>query len=420
MRQTLTVAAGASIVGAQLPDGSGPVAASVDNASDGWYQVYPGGGTVAPGTMGVVLSFPGEAPAVDLRFMAAGPSGEVSTATGGTVMLTLYDAAEAPSGAEGVPLSTPVNVTGGVSITGTANVNIANTPAVTISGTPSVNVGNTPAVTVSGGTISANISAGTVDIQNVTGGIISAAGNLTSVGHIQKGAWLPIVIDPLVRALVIIPDAALVGLPIAVSDSTPGTVNPLSSTIQSTQPLVCYVNAAYVLTWYLLLSTVGDFGTAGAQVFTDTALPITDIVRAGQQAMAQSIPVAIASDQSPIATGPAYSASGLATPPAGGQASVVFGATAGKRNVLRMLVATFRQTAAVAGATGLVVRDGASGVGPIIMAVDMAVTGVINAKDAVLLDGLRLAGSINTQMAVEFQAGVAGVNEYINAAVSVD
>lgn len=134
------------------------------------------------------------------------------------------------------------------------------------------------------------------DWSNVT------AGALQYLGHVQKGAWQPLTINPLVRALVIYPDSAVVGLQLLVSSGTgPGVINPLSiAAMPNTGPIVCYVNPDVQSTWYLLVSTVGDVGTSGVQVFTDTALPIVDIVRSGQQPAASSLPVVLPSDQAAL------------------------------------------------------------------------------------------------------------------------
>ncbi len=71
-----------------------------------------------------------------------------------------------------VPIKGTATVTGSVAITGTPNVNVANTPAVNaqqsgpwsvgINGTPSVNVASMPAVTI-GGTPNVNITGGTIN-----------------------------------------------------------------------------------------------------------------------------------------------------------------------------------------------------------------------------------------------------------------
>ena len=79
-----------------------------------------------------------------------------------------------------------VNVanTPAVTISGTPTVNIGNTPAVTISGTPTVNIGNTPAVTISG-TPSVTISSGSVAIT----GPVSITGTPTI--NITQASGLP-------------------------------------------------------------------------------------------------------------------------------------------------------------------------------------------------------------------------------------
>lgn len=82
-----------------LPDGSGPVAMTVDNRSGFWMIVYPGATFVPPYTLGAVVAFTAPAPSVDLLFAPTGPTGQVSTLASdpiSTVTATLYDAAEAP------------------------------------------------------------------------------------------------------------------------------------------------------------------------------------------------------------------------------------------------------------------------------------------------------------------------------------
>ena len=307
MRQTLTAAVGGSIRGAQLPDGSPAYAIGVDNPSGVWLQVYPGGQYVQPSTQGVVLVFPGGAESVDLTALpTAVIDGIASALTGAAVTLTLFSEDEAPT-QDNVSGSQPVTVTGtaNVNVTGTASVNVANTPAVTISGTPAVNVANTPTVNI-GGTVTANISAGTVDIQNVANGIIQAGGGLDSLGSQNCGTTpttVTVTITSLVRAIVIVSPPVVIGgqeWNIKVNSHSFGPSFPtLQETVRGNTVHVAYANAVFDTQWDITIYNVNP-GVAGtqnyAQFYADTALPITDIVRSGQQTMAQSIPVVPSSD----------------------------------------------------------------------------------------------------------------------------
>ena len=94
MRQTFRLAIGATLRGAQLPDGSGAAAVSIDNPSGYWYQVYPSGSFVGPYTTGYVDTFAALAPVVDIVAMPTGHAPGIA------------DAAEPPVGTP--PVGPPV------------------------------------------------------------------------------------------------------------------------------------------------------------------------------------------------------------------------------------------------------------------------------------------------------------------------
>ncbi len=197
------------------------------------------------------------------------------------------------------PLNNNVTVSGGtVTVTGIANVNVTNTPAVTLTGAGNnVNIANTP--TVNANVANATISGGTIDIQNVTNGILTAAGNLEYLGHFSVGNMNLLTLSPLVRALVVIPDTSIVnsGFPIVLESVIVPTLFSINGTLNGAPVYVGYVNPA--LTWQVGINN-GFPGTAGYQVFTDTAFPFTSIVKDGQQPMGNSIPVTIASNQTTL------------------------------------------------------------------------------------------------------------------------
>lgn len=214
------------------------------------------------------------------------------------------------------PLNNNVNVTGGsVTITGTTSVNVANTPAVTLSGASNdVNVANTPTVNI-GGTVTATITAGTVDIQNVANGILSTAGNLQYLGHFTVGAPNTLTLDPLTRAIIIIPDTPDLDsqvYPVLVQSHTFGVISYKRNMTGAAPPemIAAYVNTAVEVTWDVTINN-GFPGTAGYQVFADTALPVTALIKDGQQKASSSVPVVIASDQFINPTADSIAASGL-------------------------------------------------------------------------------------------------------------
>ena len=108
MRQTLTVVVGQTLRGATLPDGSPAFAVAVDNPSGYWYQLYPGGSTIAPNTQRAIVEVPGGAPSIDLVALANGPAGQPSLVQGGNLTVTLFDRTEAPGGDAGAQVIAPV------------------------------------------------------------------------------------------------------------------------------------------------------------------------------------------------------------------------------------------------------------------------------------------------------------------------
>jgi hypothetical protein len=103
MRQTFTLAPGASVRGANLPDGSPVYAIAIDNPSAAWLQLYPLGTAIAPLTVGYVVTIPGGSPAVDVLFDPSGPTGQPSVASGDTITVHLFDRDEAPAPSAGTP-----------------------------------------------------------------------------------------------------------------------------------------------------------------------------------------------------------------------------------------------------------------------------------------------------------------------------
>lgn len=99
MRQTFTIAVGVNLIGATLPDGSPAAAVQINNASGNWLTLYPGARSCPPYTQGWI-AYVGSS-VVDVRVLPAGPAGQASTAAGDPVVVTLYDADEAPDPSEG-------------------------------------------------------------------------------------------------------------------------------------------------------------------------------------------------------------------------------------------------------------------------------------------------------------------------------
>jgi len=89
---------------------------------------------------------------------------------------------------------------------------------------------------------------------------------------------------------------------------------------------------------------------------------------------------------------------------------------AGLRNVCTGITATIAASAAPAAVVALVVlRDGATGVGAVLWADYVALTAVAGAVSKINLSGLRIRGSANTQMTLEFAlAGGANTLEVVS------
>lgn len=195
-----------------------------------------------------------------------------------------------------------------------------------------------------------------------------------------------------------------------------GTVQRFQVTVQSGSPLVITydklvgfgpivapVNVALTPSWSVIITdTLGGSGLT-SYVFADTSPAIIDVQKDGQQAMANSLPVAIASDQSALARGPVkgYASMLQATPAAAAQASVVFPATSGLRWVLDHAVWTLRSSAAAAAASTILVLDGAAQ----LYASVASIPATANAIDReVVGPGAGYIGTANTAMTVQFQA----------------
>lgn len=224
------------------------------------------------------------------------------------------------------PLNTDVVIAGGtVAITGTADVNVLNTPSVNVTGTPNVNIANSPTVAVSGGAVNATITAGTVDIQNVTGGIIAAAGQLQYLGSQALGTTTYTITNTAQRALVIVMPPPSVGgqeflltvrghtLPIyAVGSSVIGI--PLAGSATA----IAYINPDADTGWDVIISHPAGALTTVGFVFADTGFPMVDIPRLGLQSIYDSIPVSVAvPETTSYSSYPAAGAAASVTIPAG-------------------------------------------------------------------------------------------------------
>lgn len=208
-----------------------------------------------------------------------------------------------------------------------------------------------------------------------------------------------------------------------------GTVQRFQVTVQSASPLVITydklvgfgpivapVNVALTPNWSVIITdTLGGSGLT-SYVFADTSPAIIDVQKDGQQAMANSLPVAIASDQSPLARGPVkgYTSMQNAGPVAATLATVVFPATAGLRWLIDHVVWTLRSNAAAGIAVPNVILDGATTIYGSILS-----TQAINLflDREVLGPGAGYIGSVNTAVTVGFTvAGPANTVERVQAA----
>lgn len=319
--------------------GFNPKALEIDNFSAFYLYVPDASKYIAPNTIGVVIPLPHYNGQVSVQAVIGNPvyptidtgnlnaivtitatddenlTYQVGTAFNSTIVNAVsITGTVVISGNVGV--TGPVTVNGSVSISGTPTVNatilnasipvtgtvnatitnasIAVTGSVSISGTPAVTISGTPTVAISG-TVNATIAAGTVNVQNVTNGILSAAGSLRYLGNQSLGSTITYTINALERALVIFtPSGAIIG-GLTVRSHTTGPVyalqiaNPVASGVY-----IAYVNPAIDTQWDVSFGS--SAGTSQGFVCADTGLPLTDIARLGQQIAIDSIPVVPAND----------------------------------------------------------------------------------------------------------------------------
>lgn len=132
----------------------------------------------------------------------------------------------------------------------------------------------------------------------------------------------------------------------------------------------------------------------------------------GQQQGAASLPVVIASDQTPITVHPwIYSQFQHSVTGSGVQASVTFAAFAGRQWVATALVASMTAIAAASVQTDVRVKDGTTD----IWVVGLGFGSGSGFTDRWSSERLAINGSTNTSMTFEFIAGIVNVVERINA-----
>ncbi len=371
MRQTFTVVVGQALRGVTLPDGSPAFALAVDNPSSYWYQVYPGGSTIAPNTQRAIVEFPGGAPTVDLVPLATGPAGQPSIVQGGNLTVSLYDAADAPSGDAGALVVAPT--------------------AGTLRYVGALAFGSAPG--------SYNLPVNLVGPERSILVFVKVTGEAIPLG-------LTAVIgtaDDAVRTFEEV-------LPLSGNDII-GSNSPA--------PFIGYCNPALSLAWrvHLVVSASPTAGTA--YVFTDTAIPERALVNADSP-----LPVRLMSNSG--ATGPLtfvsqgtrrpYDSALVAVPALNVVALVTFPATPGSRWVVDMFTGTMHSIAGAAAAQNLQVID-VGGVG-LIYNESLVIPATANSLErANVGPGLGLAGSSGSAVTVGFSAaGGANVAQRISAA----
>ena len=442
-----------------------PQAAIVSNYTPFYLYLPDGQVFVSPWTLGAVVPLLhavqgkatwGTSPFGVAQVITPPPAGQVYKAA-----LIFTDNALVASGGTAIQVA----IGGTVNISGTANVTIVGTPNVNVTGTPNVNVANTPAVTVSGGVNVANITAGTVDVQNVTNGILTAAGNLVYVGSINSQlvtyagvaghGQLPVVnastitvtLTALERAIVVaVPNQAAISngakwrVVVATHNGTPAAVQ--TRFVSGLGELaVFYVNPLIDTQWDVWIGD--DAGTYIGYIFTDTALPIMDIARSGQQAMAQSIPVAIANDQSPSADGQVSAAqsiqvyddsagrydrlrgnanhgmrvgkapyinNGRVNPGVGALATVTIAGIAGYRWVVDLADFSLTNNGVVAAGVTAVILDGAT----TIWGLQMQCPAVAGGIDRLVAHDMALTCSVGNSVTIGFAVGLANIFESLS------
>lgn len=189
-----------------------------------------------------------------------------------------------------------------VEISGTPSVEISGTPAVEISGTPTVElaagaevaIAGTPAVEISG-TVDTNISAGSVQVANVTGGVLVSTATapqqlLASPGPSTTSVTVTLPTNAETIAIVV-PSASYAGT-LVVRGVASGFVYPVGSisTLSSTDflliaPVFAALDSQVEITlsvapgiaWYVLSDSVERYGfgtAAGGSPLVETIMPL--------------------------------------------------------------------------------------------------------------------------------------------------
>ena len=278
--------------------GFNPKALEIDNFSAFYLFVPDAGKYIAPNTVGVIVPISHYSGQVTVQAVT-GNSAYPVTDTGNlnsavTITATQDDLSYQVGQAfnstivNAVVISGTVAISGNVGITGPVTVNgsvsISGTPAVTISGTPTVNIG---------GTVNANITAGTVNVQNVTNGILTSAGAIRYLGHHSMGSQATYTITAQERALIIFnPQSPNIAL--TVQGVTSGVYAAIAVAVGSGSVFIAYVNPSLDTQWNVNFG--GAPGTSQGFVCADTGLPLTDLPRIGPQAASASYPVTLNSE----------------------------------------------------------------------------------------------------------------------------
>jgi len=266
----------------------------------------------------------------------------------------------------------------------------------------SVSISGTPTVAISG-TINASITSGTVNVQNVTGDILSAAGSLRYL-YGSNGSPVTVTITSKERALVVVTPRTGGPFTINVHGGTIADFVPYNlGNLGPQESIVVYVNPD-IDTDYVVTMTRTSAGTTPWFVFADTGLPLVDLSYRGQQTIDHSLPVAIASDQPeyPVTLGARRVVDGQAqsNPAAGAVAAVTFPATTGYHWILDY-------------ARWHVFTKGVAGSG------DDVTCRVLNGTTLVQRDHLILPASVYVEASWAIGPGL-GVNTASGASLTVD
>lgn len=180
------------------------------------------------------------------------------------------------------------------------------------------------------------------------------------------------------------------------------------------QLVVGYINPDLDSTWHVDVDS-GPNGLEDWYFFADTALPVFDLIRGGQQLMAASVPVVMASDQVANVRRQVTPADSMlvSAPAAATLATVTFPATAGFRWIIDHVVWTFRTTAAATAVAGVAITAGAATLYNSALSLP-ATIGAIDRE--VLGPGAAYVGPVNTAVVVAFSgAGPANTVERVTA-----